>query len=105
MVFLEMLQYLLIAFVLQVVSVFIFIALQIQFRKFSLVQAVYAGHVMGVRPSGTALVPSFAAIAVTGWHGALGDRGFNRLSKYTLDMGNGTSSNITNGTDIAKLMS
>jgi hypothetical protein len=43
-VLLETLQYVLIVFVLQAVQVLIFIALQIQLRKLSLVQAVYAEY-------------------------------------------------------------
>jgi len=61
--------------------------------------------VMGAASSGTALATSFAGIPVTGWLGSLGARGFNRLGKYTLHMGNVTSGNITNVTDIAELMS
>jgi hypothetical protein len=61
--------------------------------------------VMGVASSGTALATSVAGIPVTGWLGSLGARGFNRLGKYTLHMGNVTSGNITNATDIAELMS
>jgi hypothetical protein len=61
--------------------------------------------VMGAASSGTALVTSFAGIPITGWLGSLGARGFNRLGKYTLHMGNVTSGNITNATDIAELMS
>jgi hypothetical protein len=61
--------------------------------------------VMGTVSSGTALVTSFAGIPATGWLGSFGARGFNRLGKYTLHMGNVTSGNITNATDIAELMS
>jgi hypothetical protein len=61
--------------------------------------------VMGVASSGTALATSAAAIPVTGWLGSLGARGFNRLGKYTLHMGNVTSGKITNATQIAELMS
>ena len=61
--------------------------------------------VMGTTASGAALVTSFAGIPVAGWLGSLGARGFNRLGKYTLHMGNVTSGNITNATDIAELMS
>lgn len=60
---------------------------------------------MGATSSGTALATSFAGIPVTGWLGSLGARGFNRLGKYTLHMGNVTSGNITNATDIAGFMS
>ena len=60
---------------------------------------------MGAASSGTALVTSFAGIPITGWLGSFGARGFNRLGKYTLHMGNVTSGNITNATDIAELMS
>ena len=61
--------------------------------------------IMGAGSSGTALVTSFAGIPIAGWLGSLGARGFNRLGKYTLHMGNVTSGNITNATDIAALMS
>lgn len=61
--------------------------------------------VMGAASSGIALGTSFAGIPMTGWIGSLGARGFNRLGKYTLHMGNVTSGNITNATDIAELMS
>ena len=61
--------------------------------------------VMGATSSGTALITSFAGIPVTGWLGSFGARGFNRLGKYALHMGNATSGNITNVTDIADLMS
>lgn len=60
---------------------------------------------MGAVSLGTALATSFAGIPVAGWLGSLGARGFNRLGKYTLHMGNVTSGNITNATDIAELMS
>ena len=60
--------------------------------------------VIGAASSGTALVTSFAGIPVAGWVGSFGARGFNRLGKYTLHMGNVTSGNITNVTDIADLM-
>lgn len=61
--------------------------------------------VIGAASSGTALVTSFAGIPVAGWLGSFGARGFNRLGKYTLHMGNVTNGNITNATEIAKLMS
>ena len=61
--------------------------------------------VMGAASSGTALATSFAGIPLTGWLGSLGARGFNRLGKYTLQMGNVTSGNITNATAIGELMS
>jgi hypothetical protein len=61
--------------------------------------------VMGAASSGTALVTSFAGIPMAGWLGAFGARGFNRLGKYTLHMGNVTNGNITNVTEIAELMS
>jgi hypothetical protein len=61
--------------------------------------------IMGAASSGTALATSFAGIPVTGWLGSFGARGFNRLGKYTLHMGNVTSGKITNATDIAELMS
>ena len=61
--------------------------------------------VLGAASSGTALVTSFAGIPVGGWVGSFGARGFNRLGKYTLHMGNVTSGNVTNITEIGELMS
>ena len=61
--------------------------------------------VVGAASSTTALVTSFAGIPVAGWLGSFGARGFNRLGKYSLHMGNVTSGNVTNVTDIAELMS
>ena len=61
--------------------------------------------VIGAAASGTALATSFAGIPVAGWLGSFGARGFNRLGKYTLHMGNVTNGNITNPTSIAELMS
>jgi len=61
--------------------------------------------VVGAASSATALVTSFAGIPVAGWLGSFGARGFNRLGKYSLHMGNVTSGNLTNATDIAELMS
>jgi len=61
--------------------------------------------VMGATSSGTALFTTFAGIPVTGWLGSFGARGFNRLGKYTLYMGNVTSGNFTNATSIAEWMS
>jgi hypothetical protein len=55
--------------------------------------------------SGTALATSFAGISVAGWLGSLGAKGFNHLGKYRLHMGNVTSGNIINVTEIAELMS
>ena len=52
-----------------------------------------------MRGNGCWLITSFAGIPVAGWLGTLGARGFNRLGKYTLHMGNITA------TDIAELMS
>lgn len=60
--------------------------------------------VIGATASGTALVTSFVGIPVAGYVGSFGARAFNRLGKYTLHMGNVTSGNITNATDIADLM-
>ena len=60
---------------------------------------------VGATSSGVALVTSFAGIPMTGWLGSFGARGFNRLGKYALHMGNVTSGNITNATEIADLMS
>ena len=61
--------------------------------------------VVGAASSATALVTSFASIPVAGWLGSFGARSFNRLGKYSLHMGNVTTGNITNTTDIAELMS
>ena len=55
---------------------------------------------MGAVSSGTALATSFTGIPVVGWLGSFGARGFNRLGKYTLHMGN-----VTNATTISELMS
>ena len=60
---------------------------------------------IGAASSGTALVTSVAGIPVAGWLGSFGARSFNRLGKYSLHMGNVTSGNITNATDISDLMS
>jgi len=60
---------------------------------------------IGAAASGTALATSFAGIPVAGWLGSFGARGFNRLGKYTLHMGNVTNGNITNATSIAEFMS
>ena len=54
--------------------------------------------------SGTALITSFVGIPVAGWVGSFGARSFNRLGKYTLHMGNITSGNITNVSEIAEWM-
>lgn len=61
--------------------------------------------VLGAASSGTALVTSFAGIPVAGWLSSFGARAFNRLGKYTLHMGNVTSGNVTNITQIGDLMS
>jgi hypothetical protein len=61
--------------------------------------------IVGAGASGTALVTSFAGIPIAGWFGSLGARGFNRLGKYALHMGNVTNGNITNVTEISDLMS
>lgn len=61
--------------------------------------------VVGATSSGAALVTSFVGIPLTGWLGSFGAKGFNRLGKYSLHMGNVTNVNITNSTDIADLMS
>jgi hypothetical protein len=42
---------------------------------------------------------------VAGWVGSFGARAFNRLGKYTMHMGNVTSGNVTNITQIGELMS
>lgn len=60
---------------------------------------------IGATSSGLALATSFAGIPVTGWLGSFGARGFNRLGKYSLHMGNVTSGNLTNVTAISDLMS
>ena len=61
--------------------------------------------VLGAASSGTALVTSFAGIPAGAWVGSFGARAFNRLGKYTLHMGNVTSGNVTNITEIGELMS
>jgi hypothetical protein len=60
---------------------------------------------MGAASSGTALATSCVGILLTGWVGSFGARGFNRLGKYSLHMGNITNGNLTNATDISDLMS
>jgi hypothetical protein len=60
---------------------------------------------VGATSSAIALATSFAGIPIGGWVGTFGARGFNRLGKYTLHMGNVTNGNITNVTAIADLMS
>lgn len=60
---------------------------------------------VGATSSGAALVTSFAGIPIAGWLGSFGARGFNRLGKYALHMGNITSGNLTNTTAISDLMS
>ena len=57
-------------------------------------------QVMGAASSGTVLATSFAGITITGWLGALDAQGFNRLGKYTFQMGNVTSGNITDNTEL-----
>ena len=55
--------------------------------------------------SGFALISSCLAILLGGAVGAFGARASNRLGKYTLHMGNVTSDNRTNATEITKLIS
>ena len=66
--------------------------------------------VLGAASSGTALAISFAGVPFAGvpiaaWVGSFGARAFNRLGKYTLHMGDVTSGNVTNITEIGDLMS
>lgn len=67
--------------------------------------ASFVCGVLGAASSGTALVTSFAGIPMTAWVGSFGARAFNRAGKYSLHMGNVTSGNITNITQISELMS
>lgn len=60
--------------------------------------------VVGAASSGTALVTSFVGIPMAGWLGSFGARGFNRLGKYALHMGNMTNGNLTNAIEIAELI-
>ena len=60
---------------------------------------------IGAGSSGVALLSPVTGIPVLGWVGTFGARGFNRLGKYSLYMGNVTNGNITNATEIANLMS
>jgi hypothetical protein len=60
--------------------------------------------ILGASASGVALVTRFAGIPLAGWIGSFGARSLNGLGKYTLHMGNVTSGNITNITEIAELM-
>ena len=59
---------------------------------------------MGATSSGIALTTSFAGIPAAGWLGSFGARGFNRLGKYTLEMGKVTNGNSTNTTSIIELV-
>ena len=59
----------------------------------------------GAVSSGVALGTTALGLPVVGVVGSLGARSFNRLGKYSLHMGNVTSGNITNITEIAELMS
>ena len=60
---------------------------------------------IGAGSSGVALLSPVTGIPVLGWVGTFGARGFNRLGKYSLYMGNVTNGNITNATEIGDLMS
>ncbi|MDY6899025.1 MAG: hypothetical protein SWZ49_13240 [Cyanobacteriota bacterium] len=60
--------------------------------------------VVGATASSASLFTSFAGIPVAGWLGSFGARAFNRAGRYTLHMGNVTSGNITNATEIAEFM-
>ena len=60
--------------------------------------------VAGAVSSGTALATSAVGLPVAGVVGSLGARSFNRLGKYALHLGNVTSGNVTNVTEIAELM-
>jgi hypothetical protein len=60
---------------------------------------------IGAGSSGIAILSPVTGIPVLGWVGTFGARGFNRLGKYSLYMGNVTNGNITNATEIANLMS
>lgn len=62
-------------------------------------------RVIGASSSSIALITSFTIIPLAGWLGSFGARGFNGLGKYPLDMGNITSDNITNPTNISEFMS
>ena len=59
---------------------------------------------VGAASSGTAIASSFLGIPAAGVVGTLGARGFNRLGKYALRLGNFTNGNFTNVTEIAELM-
>lgn len=52
----------------------------------------------------TAIVSAYTGIPVVGLIGTFGATCFNRLGKYTLQMGNITNGNITNATEIGNLM-
>lgn len=60
--------------------------------------------IAGAVSSGTALATSTLGIPTTSFLGNFGARAFNRLGKYTLHLGNITSGNITNVTEIANLV-
>ena len=57
----------------------------------------------GAVSSGTALATSSLGLPVAGVVGSFGARGFNKLGKYALHLGNVTSGNVTNVTEIAEL--
>ena len=59
---------------------------------------------VGAASSGTALATGFLGIPVASTIGTLGARGFNRLGKYALRLGNFTNGNFTNITELAEIM-
>ena len=59
---------------------------------------------IGAASSGAALATGFFGIPIASTVGTLGARGFNRLGKYALTLGNFTNGNFTNVTEIAEIM-
>ena len=58
----------------------------------------------GTITSGASLIGHGFGIPFLGFAGAVSARGLNRLGKYTLTMGNVTSGNVTNVTDLVNVM-
>ena len=93
-----MLFYVVALFLLQVAQLLIFVILPIQLRKLSLGQALYLDVSVGVS-AGVALKTSDTDDSMD-WY-----RRFNRLERYTLQLGNSINGNIINLTEIAEKMS
>lgn len=61
--------------------------------------------IVGATSSGIALGSAFLGIPAAGALGTLSARGFNRLGKLAMHMGQASSGNITDATQIAELIS